>query len=100
MPDQQTAEQREAKAVQLAEARGRRQQIVDSRLDGHEQRLNAINGSINRFTEKLAALEKTVGEAAAVQKQAAKTALDNRTFLLTAAVLAVMIIGLFVTGGH
>src|SRR6202140_1643356 len=44
----ETLQQREAKAIQLAEERGRRQQIVDGRLDEHDRRLAAINGSIDR----------------------------------------------------
>jgi hypothetical protein len=91
---------REAKAITLAEDRGRRKQLVDTKLDGHEQRLNAINGSIDRFSIRLSSLEKRVAESTASQVQSAKNSLDNRTFLIAVAVLAVMIIGLFISAGH
>lgn len=48
MPDDETSQQREAKALRLAEERGRRQQEVDGRLDEHDRRFERINGSIDR----------------------------------------------------
>ncbi len=76
MPDE-SPQQREAKAVQLAEARGRRQQVVDGRLDDHDRRLDAINGSIERSAraqehlgEKVAGVENGLKEVLAKMKTA------------------------------
>jgi sugar-specific transcriptional regulator TrmB len=73
----ETPQQRESKAVQLAEARGRRQQEVDGRLDGHDERFDRLNGSIDRAAraqehlgEKVAAVENGLKEVLAKMKTA------------------------------
>jgi sugar-specific transcriptional regulator TrmB len=45
-------QQRADRAVTLARAQGRREAEVDGRLDAHEKRLNAINGSIDRAAKR------------------------------------------------
>jgi hypothetical protein len=74
MPDEST-QQREA--LRLAEDRGRRQQVVDGRLDEHDRRLKAINGSIDRAAaaqeamgQRLGGVERRVEEVLAKMKTA------------------------------
>jgi chromosome segregation ATPase len=48
-------------AIREAEARGRRQQVVDGRLAEHDRRLDAINGSIERSAQAQQQLGQKVG---------------------------------------
>jgi hypothetical protein len=101
MPDAESQEAREKRALELAEQRGRRQQVVDSRLDDHERQLKQVKGSIDGFSDRLGALERIVGESAAVARELAKKTLDNRTFFVGVALVLVAVIGLFLSsGGH
>lgn len=52
--------EQEAKAIELAESRGRRQQVVDSRLNQHEDRLNSINGNIARGNQNISELSRKI----------------------------------------
>jgi chromosome segregation ATPase len=115
----ETDEGREAKAIQLAEQRGRRQQIVDGRLEDHERRLNAINGSIERSVaaqerlgQKVAGIGRRVDEVLAKMKTSeeisaalAKSAQDavtkqlsRRDFWLGVAAIAGALIGPHIGG--
>ena len=121
MPTQTEAE-REARASALAdkdaqeqirdaEARGRREQLVDSRLDHHEARLDAINGSVARAAraseslgEKVDELASKIGKSEAVNEalaQAAKDAISasisRKDFLVGVALVAIMLLGVIVT---
>ena len=82
-PDQQTPMERERDAIRSAEARGRRQQEVDARLSGHDGRLAAINGQIERaatetrvLSGKIDGLAAQVRTADAVGHALAKQATD------------------------
>lgn len=68
MPE--TEQTRDEKALRLAEERGRRQQEVDGRLDDHERRLNAINGSIERSARAQEVLGERVDEVLSKMKTA------------------------------
>lgn len=97
----------EDKAIRLAEDRGRRRQIVDSRLDEHDRRLKAINGSIERSARAQEALGRRVDEVLAKMQTAeevsaalAKSAQDavtkqlsRREFWLGVAAVAAAILG-------
>lgn len=68
---------RDQKAIQLAEQRGRRQQVVDGRLDGHDQHFARINGSIERSAQaqerlgqRVAGVERRIDEVLAKMKTA------------------------------
>lgn len=113
-PETESPQQRETKAIQLAEARGRRQQVVDNHLDEHDRRFGAINGSIERSAraqerlgEKVAAVENRVNEvlakmttAEAVSSALAKSAQDavskqlsHREFWLGVAAITAALLG-------
>lgn len=97
-----------AERILEAEAKGRREQLVDSRLDGHEARLNAINGSISRsaaaqeatnveLRRLIAKVDKSEGIAAALSK----ASVSRREFWLGVfAVLAVLIGAIISSGVH
>lgn len=55
-------EQREMRARDLAIEEGRRRERVDGQLNSHELRLNAINGSIERGATATANLKTSVDE--------------------------------------
>jgi hypothetical protein len=114
MPSAETEGERDEKAIRLAEDRGRRRQIVDGRLDDHDRRLNAINGSIERSAEaqeqlgvKVAGVERRVDEvlskmrtAEQVSSALAKSAQDavtkqlsRREFWLGVAAIAAALLG-------
>jgi sugar-specific transcriptional regulator TrmB len=114
MPVDETSQQRETKAIQLAEARGRRQQEVDGRLNEHDRRFERINGSIERsaraqeqFGQKLAGVDRRVEEvlskmktAEAVSKALAQSAQDavskqlsRREFWLGVAAITAALLG-------
>jgi hypothetical protein len=113
MPEE-TEQQREAKALQLAEARGRRQQVVDSRLDEADRRFERINGSIDRAaaaqekTEtRLAGLERKVDQVIAKMKAAdevsgalAKAAVSRREFWLGVAAVVAVLLASLLQGAH
>ena len=113
MPEE-TEQERERKAIQLAEARGRRQQVVDGRLDEHDQRFARINGSIDRAaaaqerTEKrLGGVERKVDEVIAKMQTAeqvsaalAKAAVSRREFWLGVAVVVTPILAVILQSGH
>ena len=54
-------EERVKLAKEIAYAQGRRDSDVDSRLRSHENRLNAINGSIERHANEAAKLRESIG---------------------------------------
>ena len=110
---------RDQKAIQLAEQRGRRQQVVDGRLDEHDRRLNAINGSVERSAkaqevlgQRVAGVERRIDEVLAKMKTAeevsaalAKSAQDavtkqisRREFWLGVAAIAAAIVGPHIGG--
>jgi hypothetical protein len=111
---EETVEERERKAIQLAEQRGRRQQIVDGRLDEHDKRFARINGSIDRAaqaqeqTEKrLAGVEKKVDQviskmqtAEEVSSALAKAAVSRREFWLGVGTVVAALGGALLGGGH
>jgi len=106
----ETDREREDKAKQLAYERGRREQQVDSRLDGHDRHLKAINGSIERgakatervedkvdkLSEQLrveGAVSRALAEQAtkAIQKQ-----VSTRDFRIGVATVVIMLLGVIV----
>jgi predicted nuclease with TOPRIM domain len=56
----ESEEQRERLAKELAYQQGRRDSDVDARLRSHENRLNAINGSIERHAHQAAKLRESI----------------------------------------
>ena len=64
MPDSDpiTKGEAEARALRLAEQRGRESANIDARLDEHERHLKAINGSITSSANELHALKGVVNE--------------------------------------
>lgn len=114
MPDDETSQQREAKALRLAEERGRRQQEVDGRLDEHDRRFERINGSIDRSAraqekveERLTAVARKVDEVMAklraseeVSAALAKAAVSRREFWLGVAAVVVVLVGALLQGAH
>jgi chromosome segregation ATPase len=54
------ADERDRRAREIAFEEGRHRERIEGRLNSHEQRLNAINGSIDRAAEATEALEETV----------------------------------------
>jgi hypothetical protein len=112
MPE--TDQQRAAKDIQQAEARGRRQQVVDGRLDEHDRRLNAINGSIERSAKaqegirgELGGVKTALAEVVAkletseaVSNALAKAAVSRREFWLGVAAVVAVLVAAFLQGGH
>jgi hypothetical protein len=107
-------QQREAREIAQAEARGRRQQVVDGRLDEHDQRFDRINGSIDRAARaqeatetRLAGVERKVDHLIAkisaaeqVSEALARAAVSRREFWLgVAAVVAVLLGSILQKGG-
>lgn len=109
----ETEQRREERATELAYAKGRKDAQVDARLDGHEKRLNAINGSIDRHAHEAAQLRKTIeqvdgkvdGIVATLDKNAAveeervaqikdanEKQISTRTFWLGVATICVMLL--------
>jgi hypothetical protein len=107
----ETGLEREDKALKLAYERGRREQQVDSRLEGHDRRLAVINGSIERgakATERVEdkvdalaaqiATEGAVGKALARQAtEAIRGSVSKREAKVAAGVLGAMLLGTLVT---
>jgi predicted nuclease with TOPRIM domain len=58
----ESEEQRERLAKELAYQQGRRDSDVDARLRSHENRLNAINGSIDRHANEAKALRNSIDD--------------------------------------
>lgn len=52
--------QREARARNLAFEQGRREAVIDSRLNAHDDRFRLINGSIEKHAQNAEALRKSV----------------------------------------
>ena len=90
-----------------AEAKGRREQLVDSRLDHHEERLDAINGSVARAAKASEALgdkvdtlaakidkHEAINEALALAaKEAISASISRKDFLVGVGLLIVMLVG-------
>lgn len=103
--------EREDKALKLAYERGRREAVVDGRLEGHDRHLKVINGSIDRgakATERVEtkvdalaaqiATEGAVGKALARQAtEAIRGSVSRREARIAAGVLGAMLFGTFVT---
>jgi hypothetical protein len=112
--DAETADQREQKAISLAEARGRRQQVVDGRLDEHDRRFARINGSIERSARAQETTNRELGEVKkgledvvsklevgeAVSAALAKAAVSRREFWLGVATVVAALAGALLGGGH
>jgi hypothetical protein len=107
----ETDRQREDRATKLAYEKGRRDAIVDGRLDGLESHAKIVNGSIERgaraterVESKVDALrsqierEGAVGKALAAQAAAAiDRSFSRKEGRIAAAVLGAMLLGTFVT---
>jgi len=98
--------QRDEKATKLAEARGRREQLVDSQLNSHEARLNAINGSIRRSAEaqegtnrELQKLSSQIERNEAVAKEREKASVSRREFWLGVAAVIAILLGAIISSG-
>jgi hypothetical protein len=98
--------EREEKAVSLAEERGRRQQLVDGRLNSHEERLDSINGSIERSAlaqeataRELAKLSAKIDTAEAVAVAVNKAAVSRREFWLAFGAIIAILIGAIISSG-
>ena len=97
--------------IQEAEARGRREQLVDSRLDHHQERLEAINGSVARSAkaieslgEKVDRLGAKIDQTEAVNIALAKAAekaisasISRKDFIVGLALVIVMFLGTIAT---
>lgn len=99
-------EQREEKAQALAYARGRREQEVDSRLNSHEARLTAINGSIRRSAEaqedtnrELQKLSSSIEITMRVSEALGKAAVSRREFWLGVAAVIAILVGAIISSG-
>ena len=105
------AADREDRSEHLAYERGRREQQVDSRLDGHDRHLAAINGSIERgakaterVEEKVEGLAQQIREEGAVGRALAKHATDamsrsisRKDAWVAMGVIVAMLLGTLVT---
>jgi hypothetical protein len=104
----------EQKDVRQAEERGRRQQIVDGRLNDHDRRLNAINGSIERGAKATEAIQRDVGSImgklrtseevakalARATERAAASQVSRRDWWIGVALVMVALFGVFVQAAH
>lgn len=116
MPE--TDAQRNEAARELAYAQGKREAIVDGRLDSAEARLTAINGSIEKHAlnamhlreaidqqnDKIDQIVAKLDQRAAVEadrveqlRQANDRQISTRAFAIGVATIVVMILGLIVT---
>jgi hypothetical protein len=107
----ETERQREDRATKLAYEKGRRDMEVDNRLNGHDEHLRAINGSIERgaraterVESKVDALaeqvrtEGAVGKALAAQATAAiERQVSTRDFRIGVAMVIAMLLGVIVS---
>jgi hypothetical protein len=115
MAGEETPGEREAKALRLAEDRGRREQAIDGRLHDHESQLRVLDGNLRGMEVELRGVKEavqTMGADArrrdAVSEALAKAAQDlaskqvsTRTFLLGLASLMGLVISLYLSaGGH
>lgn len=103
--------QREDKALTLAYETGRREAVVDARLEGLERHARALNGQIERGAratervgEKVDALAQQVKEEGAVSRALAKHAaaaisagVSRKEALIGMAVVFAMLLGTLVT---
>lgn len=110
----ETEQNREKRAIELAEARGRRQQVVDGRLDEHDRRFERINGSIDRAARaqeatetRLAGVERKVDQVIAklrtseeVSSALAKAAVSRREFWMGVAAVVVVLVASLLQGVH
>jgi len=60
---------------QAAYARGKREGLIDARLDQHEERLDKINGSLDRFATEMSGLKLGVQRLGDEARSAATTVL-------------------------
>lgn len=97
---------REIRARELAIDVALRNQKVDARLAEDRQRLDKINGSIDKFNASLAqqdkrmeAIERAFGEFAAISKALADKGVSTRTFVLGVIAVLVPVIVLFLSSG-
>lgn len=112
MPE--TEQQRDAKAIQLAEQRGRRQQEVDGRLEEHDRRFERINGSIDRSAraqeaveQRMGGVERKVDQVIAklktgeeVSAALSKAAVSRREFWMGVAAVVAVLLGAILQTGH
>jgi hypothetical protein len=112
MPE--TEQQRTAKDIRDAEERGRRKQVVDGRLDDHDRRLSAINGSIERsaraqegLKDEVAGVKRAVADVLAkmetqeaVAAALGKAAVSRREFWMGVAAVCAVLAAAFLQGGH
>lgn len=94
-------------ARDLAVKQALREQAVDNRLNSHEMRLNAINGSQAEMVKVqksmqniLDRLERKIDTAAEVSKAVAEQGVSTRTFVLTALGLFISLSGVLAGTGH
>ena len=88
------------------EARIRKDERDAAHTAEQDRHLAAINGSVadtaeglKKLSEKVGALQTTLGEYLAVAKALAERGISTRTFVTSVCVLGVMIIALFVGAG-
>jgi len=106
VPPVETDIEREEKAISLAEQRGRRQQVVDGRLDGHDAHFKRLNGSLERTATELHNLRTEVGklgeafrQSTAIAEAKAKAAVSRREFWLGVAAVVGVLVGALINGG-
>lgn len=107
----QSNQEREQMALRLAREEGARQATVDGRLDNHEDRLDAINGSVKRTGDALKELGDQVAQLVARQtvrdavdadrlkelKRANERQISTRTFILGVIAILIPLIALLLS---
>lgn len=90
-----------------AEERGRRQQIVDSRLEDHDRQIRTNTKGIVEIKTSLETLTGEIREDRAVKDALARAAKDlaekqvsAKSFYVGVALVLVSVVGLFLSGAH
>jgi hypothetical protein len=93
----------------LAAQRGRDDSVDEQRIrreerdavhtEEQDRRLDGINGHIDKFAERLSAMEIRFGQFIAVAEALEKKGVSTRMFLIGVAAVAVPLIILLITGG-
>jgi hypothetical protein len=100
MPVSTPEHDREGKATKLAVEVALRNQIVDQRLDRHEARLNAFNGSLDRIEQVVSSISGKFDTQVAVAKATADKGVSARQFYLSLLGLVVSVGAILAGTGH
>lgn len=93
--------------IQSAFEAGQRKQLVDTQLNSHEARLNALNGSLERTAEQLSALKDVVRKMLDAieardefEKEAVDHQISNRMFWSGIAMMIIVLAGVILAAAH